>query len=70
MEAAALTADQVRAVVVARRESAIYPHVVVLLATGSRRGEPMGLRWGDVDLEAGMLRIQRAVEKTRAKVLR
>ena len=69
VEMVALTADQVRAVVAALRESAIYPHVVVLLATGLRRGELMGLRWGDVDLEAGTLRIERAVEKT-AKGLR
>lgn len=33
----------------------------LLLATGMRRGEALGLQWGDIDLEAGRLRIVRAM---------
>ena len=33
----------------------------LLAATGARRGEVCGLRWNDVDLEAGVLRIRAAV---------
>ena len=29
-------------------------------------GELLGLQWGDVDLEAGTLRIERSVEETKA----
>jgi integrase len=65
-----LSADQVRAALGAMRGTVIYPQVVVLLATGMRRGELMGLQWGDVDLEAGKLRVERAVEKTKAHGLR
>ena len=52
------------------RDTVIYPQVLVLLATGMRRGELMGLQWGDLDLEAGKVRIERAIEKTKARGLR
>jgi integrase len=65
-EMAILTADQVKAVLSGMRTTTIFPQVVVLLSTGMRRGELMGLQWGDVDLEAGKLRVERAVEKTKA----
>ena len=38
----------------------------VLAGTGMRRGEALGLTWGDVDLEARMLRVRRATTKTAA----
>lgn len=65
-----LSADQVKTVLSAMRETSIFPQVVVLLSTGMRRGELMGLQWGDIDLDAGKLRVERAVEKTRTHGLR
>lgn len=65
-----LSADQVKAVLVAMRATPIYPHVVLLLGSGMRRGELAGLQWGDIDLESGKLRIERAVEKTKLHGLR
>jgi integrase len=65
-----LSADQVKAVLAAMRTTIIFPQVVVLLSTGMRRGELMGLQWGDLDLEAGKLRVERAVEKTKVYGLR
>jgi integrase len=65
-----LSAEQVKAVVAAMRDTSIYPQIVVLLSTGMRRGELMGLQWGDLDLETGKLRIERAIEKTKAQGLR
>jgi integrase len=35
----------------------------VALALGLRRGEALGLRWEDVDLEAGTLRVQVALQR-------
>ena len=69
-EMATLTAEQVRTVVDALRNVTIYPHIVVLLTTGMRRGELMGLRWGDIDFKEGKLRIERAVEATKTHGLR
>ena len=36
------------------------------IATGMRRGELLALRWADLNLEAGTIRVGRAVEKSRA----
>jgi integrase len=69
-EIAILGADQVKAVLGAMRDTVIYPQIVLLLSTGVRRGELMGLQWADVDFEAGKLRIERSIEKTRTHGLR
>ena len=63
-----LTRDEVKTVLTTLRSAAhpIYPHVAVLLATGLRRGELCGLQWRDVDLDAGRLRVERAIERTGA----
>jgi integrase len=37
-----------------------------LLATGMRRGELLALRWRDVDLDRGRLRIEQSLEQTKA----
>jgi integrase len=37
----------------------LRPLVVVAMHTGMRRGELLGLRWGDLDLASGQLRIRR-----------
>jgi integrase len=52
------------------KDTPIYAQVVVLLSTGLRRGELLGLRWGDLDLGARALQVERAVEKTKATGLR
>jgi integrase len=38
------------------------------LSTGLRRGEILGLQWGDIDLDAGTLRVERSVEETRGRL--
>jgi integrase len=40
----------------------------VLATTGMRRGEALGLRWVDVDLEAGKLRVAQTVTRPAGKV--
>jgi integrase len=37
----------------------------VLLGTGARRNEALALRWSDINLDGGTLRIERALEHTR-----
>jgi integrase len=41
---------------------------VLLATTGMRRGEALGLRWSDVDLDAGRLRVVQTVIQVRSKV--
>ncbi len=69
-EVAILSASQVKTVLDAVRATEIHPHVVILLSTGIRRGELMGLQWGDIDLDRGKLKIERAIEATKTKGLR
>lgn len=38
-----------------------YPLWVLILTTGLRKGEALGLRWRDVDLEAGTLHVRQVV---------
>jgi integrase len=40
------------------RNPCLYPLVVLALATGARRGELLGLRWSDIDLERGVARLE------------
>jgi integrase len=55
------SAQQVRAFLAVADESAYGPVWPVLLGTGMRRGEALGLRWEDVDFEQGTLRVAQSV---------
>ena len=44
----------------------LHPIACLAAATGMRRGELLALRWDDVDLERGVLRVERSVEETKA----
>jgi len=43
----------------------LHPIVSLALDTGLRRGELLGLQWGDIDLDEATLRVERAIEETR-----
>ena len=59
-----LTPDEVRAFLDSVRGHRLLPVFFVLLATGLTRGELVGLRWGDVDLDAGEITVRRIVSMT------
>jgi integrase len=61
-----LAPEQIKAVLDALRGRPLYPVAVVGLATGMRRGEIAALRWGDVDLDGGKVRVERSLEQTNA----
>ena len=61
-----LDAGQVATVLESMADTPIFTAVIIFMATGLRRGELMGLQWGDVNLDTGRLEIRRAVEKTKA----
>lgn len=48
-----------------RDDAQIYTLICLLAATGMRRGEALALQWGDMDLDAGLLHIQRTLTQTR-----
>lgn len=41
---------------------------VLLATTGMRRGETLGVRWSDIDLDAGRLRVVQTITQVRSKV--
>jgi integrase len=61
-----LDAEQLKKLVQGFRKSALYPIVALAAFTGARRNEILALRWTDLDAENKTLRIERAVEETKA----
>jgi len=59
-----LAPDQVKTLLDGLRGHRLYPIAVLGLATGMRRGELVALRWGDVDLDRGRIRVARSIEQT------
>jgi len=55
-DAAYLTADDAHRLLEALRGDRLEPLFRLMLATGLRRGEALGLHWSDIDLDAGQLR--------------
>ena len=64
-----LTADQLSAFFQEARDSGVYELYYLDLATGLRRGELLGLKWTDIDLDRGVLKIQRAISRQNGKVV-
>jgi integrase len=46
----------------------LHPLWVLLATTGMRRGEALGLRWSDIDLDTGRLRVLQTIIQVRSKV--
>ncbi len=60
-EIQSLDREQTRRLLQAAKDDRLYALYVVAVTAGLRPGEMLALRWGDVDLETGTLRINRAL---------
>lgn len=60
-EVQSLTPDQARAFLDAARGDRLEALYIAAITTGLRQGELLGLRWKDLDLEAGKLAVRRAL---------
>jgi len=65
-----LQPDQARQLLEALRGHPFYLLTSLALASGARRNELLALRWCDVDLDAGRLRVEQALEETQAHGIR
>ena len=62
------TAAEARGFLTAAHCDPLYPALVLLLLYGLRRGEVLGLRWADVDLDGGEIRIRQQVGRVRGEL--
>ena len=69
-DGAILDAEQLQELVVGFKTSPLFAIVATAARTGARRGEILALRVRDLDPVAKTLRIERAVEETKAHGLR
>lgn len=60
-----LPEDEIRRLLKAAEGTPLHLAVLVLLTTGLRRGELLGLHWSDVDLNRGTMSVRHSVEQTR-----
>ena len=63
-----LPLDQLQKFFAAAKENGCYEMFYFELATGLRRGELFGLKWSDIDIQTGAIRIQRQVQRLDGKV--
>lgn len=69
-DAVFLNPEQVRAVLAACEGQRLRPFLLLLVLTGLRRGEALGLRWSEVDLSTGTARIGGTLGRTGGQLIR
>jgi integrase len=65
-----LTADQAKELVAFLRDHRHEALFTAALTLGLRRGETLGLRWSDIDLEKGTLQVCHSLERVKGEGLR
>src|SRR5919107_4304262 len=60
-----LDAEQTRTLLDAAKSDTHEPLYVLSLTTGLRMGEALGLKWSDIDLDRGTLRVNRQLQRIR-----
>lgn len=68
-EARHLDGDAVTAVLRAAESSRYHSVLVLIAATGLRKGEALALSWDHVDLDAGMLRVAATISRVAGRLL-
>lgn len=64
-----LPAEQLNSFLREAKESGVFELYYTELATGLRRGELLGLKWEDIDLETGSLRVRRQIARINKEVV-
>lgn len=64
-----IPADQLQAFLSEAKASGVYEMYYIELATGLRRGELLGLKWEDIDLAAGIIRVHRQIARINGEIV-
>ncbi len=64
-----MTAEEVRVMLRAARGHRLYPLWLLLISTGLRRGEVLGLTWNDIDLTSRQLRVRRNLQRVKGHLV-
>jgi integrase len=63
-----LTPDEARVLLAAVQGTRLEALVTVAMSLGLRRGEALGLRWQDVDLDRGILQVEQSIQRIDGKL--
>jgi integrase len=63
------SADEAKQFLGAARPDPLYAAFVLLILYGLRRGEALGLRWSDIDFEAGTIQIRQQLQRIQSKLI-
>jgi integrase len=63
------TADEAKRFLTAAKPDPLCAAFVLLVLCGVRRGEVLGLRWGDIEFDGGVFRISQQVQRIRGELL-
>jgi integrase len=64
-----LNREQTKAFLEGARGERFEALYVLAVSTGLRQGELLGLKWGDVDLENGLIRVRRTLTRNKGRLL-
>lgn len=64
-----IPAEQLQAFLTEAKSSGVYEMYYIELATGLRRGELLGLKWGDIDWKNGIIKVKRQIARVDGKVV-
>jgi len=64
-----LPTEQLASFLLEAKESGVFELYYIELATGLRRGELLGLKWKDIDLEGGTIQVRRQIARIDGEVV-
>ena len=64
-----IPAEQLQAFLTEAKATGVYEMYYIELATGLRRGELLGLKWEDIDLATGIIRVHRQIARINGEIV-
>jgi len=64
-----ISSEQLQTFLEEAKRSGVYEMYYIELSTGLRRGELLGLKWEDIDMKQGIIRVRRQVSRIDGKIV-